>query len=73
VLATFAADRTGSTLADLGTRPSPADQAAALVDGWQLAFVIAAVLVLIGAVLMLALVRPRDVANVNPEQAVLPA
>jgi EmrB/QacA subfamily drug resistance transporter len=74
VLATFAADRTGSTLADLGAGPpDAAAQAAALVDGWQLAFVIAAVLVLLGAVLMLALVRGRDVANVNPQGAMVPA
>ena len=38
VLATLAADKTASVLAGLGRAPTPADQPAALVEGFQVAF-----------------------------------
>ncbi len=72
VLATLAADKTASTLAGLGRPPAAADGPAALVEGFQVAFTGASILMLVGIVLLAALVRRRDVANVNPEQPVMP-
>jgi EmrB/QacA subfamily drug resistance transporter len=69
VLSTLAADRTASYLAGLGHQPGPQDQAAGLVEGFQVAFTSAAILVTIGAILLALLLRSRDVANVNPEQS----
>ncbi len=59
VLSTFANDRTASALAD------GAQQSAALVDGFQIAFVIAAGLVATGAVVATTLLRRRDVARID--------
>src|SRR4051794_38500395 len=70
VLSTLAADRTTSYLAGLGHQPGPQDRAAGLVEGFQVAFTSAAILVTIGAILLALLLRSRDVANVNPEQGV---
>jgi EmrB/QacA subfamily drug resistance transporter len=72
VLATLAADKTASELGALGRPPAPPEQAAALVEGFQVAFTGASILMLVGIVLLAALVRRRDVANVNPEQPVMP-
>jgi EmrB/QacA subfamily drug resistance transporter len=72
VLSTLAADKTASVLADLGRRPTPADRADALLEGFQVAFTAAAILVAFGAVLLLLAVRKQDVANVNPDAAPLP-
>jgi len=68
VLSTLAADRTVSYLQGLGHQPGPQDRAAGLVEGFQVAFTAAAILVSIGAILLAVLLRSRDVANVNPEQ-----
>ena len=68
VLSTLAADRTVSYLQGLGHQPGPQDRAAGLVEGFQVAFTAAAILVTIGAILLAVLLRSRDVANVNPEQ-----
>ena len=38
------------------------------MEGFQVAFTSAAILVSIGAILLALLLRSRDVANVNPEQ-----
>jgi hypothetical protein len=73
VLSTLAADRTSNWLHDLGHPPSAADRAAALVEGFQVAFTSAAILVAFGAVLMALLLRSRDVENVSPEQGMVPA
>jgi EmrB/QacA subfamily drug resistance transporter len=70
VLSTLAADRTASYLTGLGHQPGPQDRAAGLVEGFQVAFTSAAILVTIGAILLALLLRSRDVANVNPEQGV---
>jgi EmrB/QacA subfamily drug resistance transporter len=61
ILSTLAADETASVIADVG-------QAAALVEGFQVAFLGAAILMLVGVVLLAALVRRSDVANVSPDQ-----
>jgi EmrB/QacA subfamily drug resistance transporter len=73
VLSTLAADRTASYLSGLGHQPGPQEQAAGLVEGFQVAFTSAAILVTVGAILLAVLLRSRDVANVNPEQAMVPA
>ncbi|MDA0161496.1 MFS transporter [Solirubrobacter ginsenosidimutans] len=70
VLSTLAADRTVSYLQGLGHQPGPQDKAAGLVEGFQVAFTSAAILVTVGAILLAVLLRSRDVANVNPEQGV---
>jgi EmrB/QacA subfamily drug resistance transporter len=59
VLSTFANDRTASALAD------GAQQSAALVDGFQVAFVIAAGLVGAAAIVTTVLLRRRDVARID--------
>jgi predicted MFS family arabinose efflux permease len=66
ILSTLAADKTASVLAD-GAQPPQA-----LVEGFNAAFFAGAVLIMIGALLMLFLVRREDVANVNPEAAPVP-
>ncbi len=72
VLSTLAAGKTESVLRDLGHPPSPPEQASALVEGFQVAFVSAAILVAAGAVLLAVLLRARDVAAVDPEAAMAP-
>jgi EmrB/QacA subfamily drug resistance transporter len=72
VLSTLAADKSASQLADLGHPPSQVEQVAALLDGFQVAFTAAAILVAFGAVLLVLAVRKQDVANVNPEAAPIP-
>jgi predicted MFS family arabinose efflux permease len=72
VLSTLAADKSASVIADLGRAPTAADQATALLDGFQVAFTAAAILVAAGAVLLLLAVRRRDVEGVNPEAAPVP-
>jgi EmrB/QacA subfamily drug resistance transporter len=71
VLATLAADRTASVLARLGHPPAPPEQAAALVDGFEVAFIGAALLVAAGAVLFACTLRRSDVENIHPEEAPL--
>jgi EmrB/QacA subfamily drug resistance transporter len=73
VLSTLAAEKTTDVLAGLGHRPSPAERADALLDGFQVAFTLAAILVAFGAVLLMLAVRRKDVANVNPDAAPMPA
>ncbi len=65
ILSTFANDRTASALAGFGDSPSAAQQTTALVDGFQLAFIIAAALVAAGAVATATLLRRRDVARID--------
>ncbi len=61
VLATLAADKTASVAGSM-------DRASAIVEGFQVAFLGASILMLVGVVLLAALVRRSDVANVSPEQ-----
>jgi EmrB/QacA subfamily drug resistance transporter len=69
VLSTLAANETTSYLAGLGHRPVPAELSAGLVEGYQVAFTAAAILVTVGALLMALLLRRRDVAAVSAEPA----
>ena len=69
VLSTLAANETTSYLQSLGHRPVPAEVSAGLVEGYQVAFTMAAILVAVGAVLLALLLRRRDVADVAAEPA----
>lgn len=73
ILSTIANDRTASVLAGISGAPSPAEQSAALVDGFQLAFAIAAILVAAGAAITMSLLRRRDVARIDAQEPVLVA
>jgi EmrB/QacA subfamily drug resistance transporter len=70
VLSTVANDRTSSVLADLTGAPTAAQQQAALVDGYQLAFIVAAAMLAAGAVLLALLLRRRDVERIDAGDAV---
>ena len=65
VLATLANDRTVSFLSGLGGEPTPAQQSAALVDGFQLAFYVAAGLFVVGTIVVATLLRRSDVALID--------
>jgi EmrB/QacA subfamily drug resistance transporter len=69
VLSTLAADRTGSHVEGLGHPASPAELAAGLVEGYQVAFTAAAILVAVGAVVLAVALRRRHLADVAPEPA----
>ena len=65
VLSTLANERTAGILADLTGAPTVAQQQAATVEGFQLAFIAAAALMAIGVVLITVLLRRRDVALID--------
>jgi hypothetical protein len=65
VLSTLAADRTTAVLGDLGGAPSAAQEAAATVDGFQLAFMVGAGLFVLGMGLVATLLRSKDVALID--------
>jgi EmrB/QacA subfamily drug resistance transporter len=65
VLATLASNRTTSSLADVAGVPNTLAQHQALVDGFQVAFIAAAVLMALGLVTVSAFLRRRDVAEVD--------
>jgi EmrB/QacA subfamily drug resistance transporter len=69
VLSTLAANQTTSYLQGLGHRPAPAELSAGLVEGYQVAFMAAAILVAVGAILLALLLRRRDVPDVSAEPA----
>jgi MFS family permease len=70
ILSTLANDRTAGILGDLTGAPTQAQQQAALVEGFQLAFFVAAGLAALGAVLLALLLRRRDVARIDAGDAV---
>jgi EmrB/QacA subfamily drug resistance transporter len=70
ILSTLANDRTVNVLGDLTGAPTQAQQQAALVEGYQLAFIVAAALIAAGAILMAALLRRRDVERIDAGDAV---
>jgi predicted MFS family arabinose efflux permease len=72
VLSTLAADKTAGILSDLGRAPDPVERAAAMMEGFQVAFVAAAILVAFGAVLLMLAVRKEDVANIDPDAPHIP-
>jgi EmrB/QacA subfamily drug resistance transporter len=67
ILSTLAANRTADVAA------ATHDKAFAAVEGFQVAFTAAAILVAVGAVLLAVLLRSRDVATVDPEHELAPA
>lgn len=71
ILSTVAATQTADAVADAGGSPTGAQQASALVDGFQAAFAIGAGLMILGLVLAAVLIRRRDVAMVTAEDAVI--
>jgi EmrB/QacA subfamily drug resistance transporter len=64
ILSTLAASRTSDLLADGAARPQ------ALVEGFQLAFVVAAGMLAVGAVLTAVLLRRKDVERIEAGDAV---
>jgi Na+/melibiose symporter-like transporter len=70
VLSTLANERTANFLADLSGVPTAAHQQEALVSGFQLAFVAAAALMALGAVLITVLLRRSDVERIDAGDAV---
>jgi predicted MFS family arabinose efflux permease len=71
ILSTLAASRTESVLGDLGHPATAADQTSALVDGFQVAFAAGAGLTAVGLLMVLLLVRRRDVAAINATEPVV--
>jgi EmrB/QacA subfamily drug resistance transporter len=70
VLSTLANDRTASLLGDLTGAPTLAQEQSAVVEGFQLAFIAAAALMAVGAVLITVLLRRRDVVRIDAGEAV---
>jgi EmrB/QacA subfamily drug resistance transporter len=73
ILATLAADRTSGLLSGLGHAPTAGDQVSALVSGFQLAFLIAALLIGSGVVLLGLMVRRRHVERIDITEAAIAA
>ena len=73
VLSTLAASKTDSVLEELGRSPNPAERAEALLEGFDVAFTAAAVLLIVGAVALVLWIRGSDVANIDPDAAPVPA
>jgi EmrB/QacA subfamily drug resistance transporter len=67
VLSTLAADKTTSVLEDLGRAAGAEDRLSALVDGFQVAYYGAIGLMVLGAIVLLAVLRTSDVAAIDPE------
>ena len=60
VLSTLAAHQVTSQLAGLGHAPTPLDAATAAVSGYRIAFIAAAVMMLVGAILLSLLISSRE-------------
>jgi EmrB/QacA subfamily drug resistance transporter len=70
ILSTLAASRTSDMLDAAGLNPTSTEKADALVHGFVGAFAGAAVLVGIGAIVLLALLRKRDLETIATEEPV---
>ncbi len=68
ILSTLATDRTTSAITELGARPSPAQEASALVDGFHVAFAGAAVAMAVGGILLALMLRRADVEEVATDE-----
>ncbi len=73
ILSTLAATATTNTLSSVAGRPTPAEQAQALVDGFHVAFLGSAIVVAAGAVLLALLLRRQDVVAVGEGEPALEA
>jgi EmrB/QacA subfamily drug resistance transporter len=69
LLSTFAANKTADVLDSVGHKPTNAEAAQALVDGFHVAWLGCAVFLAAGAVLLLALLRRGDVLAVADGEA----
>ncbi len=65
ILSTIAANETKGTLASLGHVPLAAEQAVALVDGWQAAFLGGTIFMLAGLVFLVVRLRNSDVSSIT--------
>jgi EmrB/QacA subfamily drug resistance transporter len=70
ILSTLANERTTGILGDLTGQPTHTQVQSALVEGFQLAFFVAAGLLAVGALLLGLLLRQRDVARIDAGDAV---
>jgi hypothetical protein len=68
-LSTFAANKTADVLTSAGTRPTQAETAQALVDGFHLAWLGCALFLAAGAVLLFTMLRRGDVLAVAEGEA----
>ena len=69
LLSTFAANKTADVLASAGDKPTQAESAQALVDGFHIAWIGCAVFLAAGAVLLFTLLRRGDVLAVAGGEA----
>jgi predicted MFS family arabinose efflux permease len=69
ILSTIATNKTTGVIEDLGRPPTDADTANALVDGFHLAWLGSALFLAAGAVLLVALLRRRDVVAASQGEA----
>jgi EmrB/QacA subfamily drug resistance transporter len=71
ILATLAANQTTSYLSGLGHAPAVGDVNAGLVQGYHLAFLAGAMLLLLGCVVVALFIRRRDVVDIASGRAVV--
>ena len=69
ILSTIATEKTTGVIEALGRRPSEADTANALVDGFHLAWFGSAAFLAVGALMLVALLRRRDVVAASQGEA----
>lgn len=69
ILSTLAANRASGALSALRHTPTPGEQGAALVSGFGTAFLAAAIMMALGAVLLAAIVRRRHVTDIDERAA----
>jgi hypothetical protein len=70
ILATLAATRTDHKLGALGHTPSFSERATAVISGYHLAFLVGAGLMAIAFVLLVTMIRKRDVEQIQTEEPV---